>query len=282
MFAWTNGLANTVDSRRNITYHDIIVKLIYLVHNQRCHVTVLTQCDPSFRWNWQCVKFSWGGFILSITMLKTRASKYMQQGNICFFRSPFTSILTIISKWISNYMPCKVRDEIIYPFLNFDGPSVEIWEWISNYTPHSIMDIYIRIHVSEGVPGVFHWRWDNGMSVTMPVKQPWSDGSNHALLTRNKRCNSLREFILLWEARYLIRFWITFHRYGYTLETGIFRNVNANALMPWRLVSPGHHNHVIDHVWYIEHCLSHKDSLKWSASFHLWVIVKQWICILVS
>ena len=34
--------------------------------------------------------------------------------------------LTLIPAWISNYMPGKVWDEITYPFLNFNGATVEV------------------------------------------------------------------------------------------------------------------------------------------------------------
>ena len=34
--------------------------------------------------------------------------------------------LTSIPAWMSNYMPGKVWDEIIYPFLNFNGATVEV------------------------------------------------------------------------------------------------------------------------------------------------------------
>ena len=43
--------------------------------------------------------------------------------------------------WIRNYMPNKVWDEITYPFLSFNGCTVEVWEWISNFIPHFIMDV---------------------------------------------------------------------------------------------------------------------------------------------
>ena len=43
----------------------------------------------------------------------------------------------------SNYMPSKVLDEITYPFPNFNGATVEVWESISNFTPHFIMDVII-------------------------------------------------------------------------------------------------------------------------------------------
>ena len=44
--------------------------------------------------------------------------------------------LTLIPVWISNYIYYKLWDEIIYPFLNFNGCNVEVYEWISNFIPH--------------------------------------------------------------------------------------------------------------------------------------------------
>ena len=49
--------------------------------------------------------------------------------------------LILIPAWISNHMPCKVWDEITYPFPNFNGAAVEVWEWINNFIPRSIMDV---------------------------------------------------------------------------------------------------------------------------------------------
>ena len=34
--------------------------------------------------------------------------------------------LTLIPAWISNYMPGRVWGEITYPFLNFNGATVEV------------------------------------------------------------------------------------------------------------------------------------------------------------
>ena len=34
--------------------------------------------------------------------------------------------LTLIPAWISNHMSSKVLDEITYPFLNFNGATVEV------------------------------------------------------------------------------------------------------------------------------------------------------------
>ena len=34
--------------------------------------------------------------------------------------------IVLMSAWINNYMPNKVWDEITYPFLNFNGCTVEV------------------------------------------------------------------------------------------------------------------------------------------------------------
>ena len=31
--------------------------------------------------------------------------------------------------------------EIIYPFVNFNGCTDEVWEWISNSSPQNMMDV---------------------------------------------------------------------------------------------------------------------------------------------
>ena len=52
-------------------------------------------------------------------------------------RDPFYLCgLTLIPAWISNYIHYKVGDEITYPFLNFNGATVEVKEWISNFISH--------------------------------------------------------------------------------------------------------------------------------------------------
>ena len=42
-----------------------------------------------------------------------------------------------------------MRDEIIYPFLNFNGATVEAKEWISNFITHHCAGNYLLIHVSK-------------------------------------------------------------------------------------------------------------------------------------
>ena len=38
-------------------------------------------------------------------------------------------------------MPCKVWDEITYPFPKFNGATVEVWEWMNNFILYFIMDV---------------------------------------------------------------------------------------------------------------------------------------------
>ena len=38
--------------------------------------------------------------------------------------------------WISNVIHHEVWDNITYPFPNFNGVTVEVWEWIINFIPH--------------------------------------------------------------------------------------------------------------------------------------------------
>ena len=38
-------------------------------------------------------------------------------------------------------MPNKVLDEIIYPFQNVNGSTIEVWKWISDFILHFIMDV---------------------------------------------------------------------------------------------------------------------------------------------
>ena len=38
--------------------------------------------------------------------------------------------------WISIYIHDKLWDGITYPFPNFNGATIEVWEWLSNFVPH--------------------------------------------------------------------------------------------------------------------------------------------------
>ena len=55
---------------------------------------------------------------------KFHGKDYNLEDNTC---GPFYEHgLTLIPAWISNHMPSKVMDGITYPFLNFNGCTVEV------------------------------------------------------------------------------------------------------------------------------------------------------------
>ena len=60
----------------------------------------------------------------STSAWKTTSSPFYQHG------------LTLIPAWMNNYIHYKMWDEITYPFLNFNGCTVEVQEWLSNFIPH--------------------------------------------------------------------------------------------------------------------------------------------------
>ena len=78
---------------------------------------------------------------LKLTKLVSRGPFYFHPG------------LTLIPAWINNYIHYKVRDEITYPFLNFNGCTVELY-WKCDFL--SILGLK-TIHVSKGAPG----EWTN-------------------------------------------------------------------------------------------------------------------------
>ena len=45
---------------------------------------------------------------------------------------------------ISNYAHYEVWDEITYPFLNYNGCTIDVWEWINKFVQHSILDVIIH------------------------------------------------------------------------------------------------------------------------------------------
>ena len=54
--------------------------------------------------------------------------------------------------WMSNYIQYKMWDKITYPFPNFNGATVEVWEWISNFILHFIGQVMVR-----------HWTGDKSL-----------------------------------------------------------------------------------------------------------------------
>ena len=65
-------------------------------------------------------------------------------GTDCSRRPFYQHGFTLIPAWIINYSHYYAWDKIIYPYPNFNGCTVEVWEWISNFIPlftgHMITD----------------------------------------------------------------------------------------------------------------------------------------------
>ena len=90
-------------------------------------------------------------------------------------RGPFT----LTPAWMDDYSHYHAWDEITYPFPNFNGCTVEIWEWISNlmttqFHPtlcwscdYLCMLVSNLIHISKRVPGVLP------ILVISPVDSPY-------------------------------------------------------------------------------------------------------------
>ena len=70
-------------------------------------------------------------------------------GDAYFVAIPFISRIPhepLIKAWISKYMISKVWDKIIYPFPNFNGGTVKVWEWINDAIQQFKMDMLTYPH----------------------------------------------------------------------------------------------------------------------------------------
>ena len=78
-------------------------------------------------WNWYDADTEWLSFTIWLDAITTMTPV-----------APFS----FNPSMVSNYIHCNVWDEITYPFLNFNGSTVEVQEWIlSNFIPYFIMDV---------------------------------------------------------------------------------------------------------------------------------------------
>ena len=56
-------------------------------------------------------------------------------------RGPFhLHRVSVIPVGISNYIQCKMWDEVTYLFPNFSGVTIIVWEWISNLISHDMIN----------------------------------------------------------------------------------------------------------------------------------------------
>ena len=69
------------------------------------------------RWAWMMYGIHMGNITQSISYIKVMC---IEQGPLLL------TWIILISAWISNHMPSKVWDEITFPFLNFNGATVEV------------------------------------------------------------------------------------------------------------------------------------------------------------
>ena len=61
---------------------------------------------------------------------------------LCVTWDPFCCHgLLLIAAWVNDYMLSKVRDELTYPFPNYNGATVKVWE--CNFVPRFILDVII-------------------------------------------------------------------------------------------------------------------------------------------
>ena len=71
---------------------------------------------------------------------------------------PWACFTTIA--WIRNYIHQKVRDEIIYPFPNFNGAANEGLEWITNFIPHFFVCDYLSLAGIKDLSMIYLALWD--------------------------------------------------------------------------------------------------------------------------
>ena len=86
-------------------------------------------------------------------------------------------------------MPGKVWDEMTYPFPNFNGCTVEVWEWISDFTQHFVKDVitypyrdYSYIMLVKGTPGADYAIYREDQTNTLIVRSMSFPSPVHQLL----------------------------------------------------------------------------------------------------
>ena len=51
--------------------------------------------------------------------------------------------MNLIPAWTSNHIPSLASNDITYPFPNFIGCTVEVWEWLNDSIPYFIIDVIV-------------------------------------------------------------------------------------------------------------------------------------------
>ena len=97
-----------------------------------------------------------------VIMLKIRILMFFHWGKLIVWKYPqltssvpsilgplYLHELTLIPAFISNHMLSEMWDDITYPFSNFNGCTIKVWEWII-LSSHTMMDVHY-IDVIMGV-----------------------------------------------------------------------------------------------------------------------------------
>ena len=107
-------------------------------------------------------------------------------------------------------MPGKVLLEIIYPFPNFNGATVEVWELLSNIIPHFMMDVItypywdkrwsMLVKLGTGAAGAMIQLSDAWVYPQPPTKLIWHQiGSIHL-----SHCFHIFPWLCAWDVCYII------------------------------------------------------------------------------
>ena len=101
-------------------------------------------------------------------------------------RAPFTNFNPSID--INLYNHYILQDEIIYPFPNFNGYTVDVWEWMNNFMPHLRMEVIIypcwnKSNHADVIPRYWPFVWGIHRSpVNSPHKGQWRGALVFALI----------------------------------------------------------------------------------------------------
>ena len=156
----------------------------------------LSQCWPRFMVSLghnELRTYHWQG-------AKLGCLQQQENGRIFYFHE-----LTLIPAWISNHMPSKMWDEIIhpfpnsngctvevnglvvwdtitYPFPNFNGVTIKVWERICNFIPQFIIDIIAYPCWKSQTNGRTnlntHQLWNLGFPVSKHTLKVWMEALN--------------------------------------------------------------------------------------------------------
>ena len=72
------------------------------------------------------LKFEWNRLVSPRFEWTLKFERSPRIEGITYFWGWSSTCLTLIPAWISNHMPSKLQGEITYPFLNFNGCTVEV------------------------------------------------------------------------------------------------------------------------------------------------------------